>query len=50
MYNPFLRVHVNAILQSMGFEADTKDPLTDEKRGQALAELRARKDKFKYKL
>ncbi|XP_064614655.1 LOW QUALITY PROTEIN: probable hydrolase PNKD [Liolophura sinensis] len=50
-YNPFLRTNTDTILQSLGLEL-SKDGETskDAVRAQALAEIRQRKDHFKYKL
>ena len=48
-YNPFLRTGEESLLKAMAIEK-SKDGITDELRAQILAEIRVRKDKFKYKL
>ena len=48
-YNPFLRTGEEALLKAMAIEKG-KDGINDELRAQILAEIRVRKDKFKYKL
>lgn len=48
-YNPFLRT--NELLSVLGLEAESEDSVAKDKiRAKALALLRERKDKFKYKL
>ncbi len=48
-YNPFLRTGEDALLKAMSVEKP-REGVSDELRAQTLAEIRARKDKFKYKL
>ena len=48
-YNPFLRTGEDALLKAMAVEKG-KEGISDELRAQTLAEIRERKDKFKYKL
>ena len=48
-YNPFLRTSQATIQQAVGIEVDAElEP--DIIRAKTLGEVRARKDKFKYKL
>ncbi|ESO98540.1 hypothetical protein LOTGIDRAFT_174182 [Lottia gigantea] len=51
-YNPFLRTGEETILRNLGILASPLSPLniTDDVRSKALAEVRDRKDRFKYKL
>ncbi len=48
-YNPFLRTNEDSLLKAMAVEKP-KGPPSTELRAQTLSEIRARKDKFKYKL
>ncbi len=48
-YNPFLRVHLPGVLQSLEIE-NSENLEYNQLRTRALAECRRRKDQFKYKL
>ncbi|KAK6166056.1 hypothetical protein SNE40_022837 [Patella caerulea] len=50
-YNPFLRTGEKSVLQSIGMVTSSETTeITDTIRASALAEVRERKDQFKYKL
>ena len=49
-YNPFLRTGQQSLLESLGLDTTEPEENIEMIRLKALADIRNRKDKFKYKL